>query len=371
MASASNDINSKKNRHSGSGNIITYPNNSGDFKTLILIKPYKYEGAGKVVSSIGEGAIELPLPEALVDNLNVSISGSELGVLGSLGASLGSTIAGGADANTVSTSIGAVSDQLRSVAKSAGATTREIFEGNLDALVNAAGKGVNAASFLTRAGLASILPDASNGFGAGAGNAVNPFATLVFSGVNLKTFTLNWKLSPESPQQSDAIRNIINEIRRAMLPEYQNVLSSEGDVNISAIDRGLLTYPSMAEIMFTGIDLDYYFRFKTCMISDLSTDFSPNGVSILKNGKPAFINLSITFKEAHIHTREDYPEGFSSQTDATSVGGAASTTTGEREDGSNQESLAQTVTQVGEGASASNGVGSAPTFAGAPPPNRS
>jgi len=42
------------------------------------------------------------------------------------------------------------------------------------------------------------------------------------------------------------------------------------------------------------------------MISDFITNYTPQGQAILKGGRPAFIDMSITFKEASIRTRQNY-----------------------------------------------------------------
>ena len=41
------------------------------------------------------------------------------------------------------------------------------------------------------------------------------------------------------------------------------------------------------------------------MISQLSVDYTPNGVAIQKGGKPSAVRITMTLNEAYIHTAED------------------------------------------------------------------
>jgi hypothetical protein len=42
------------------------------------------------------------------------------------------------------------------------------------------------------------------------------------------------------------------------------------------------------------------------MVNSVSLNYSPEGLAILKTGKPAFVSLSMTLTEQEIHTSEDY-----------------------------------------------------------------
>ena len=330
-------IDANKAKIAGVGKIYEYPDKTGDFKTLLMFKQYSYNGAGKP-SSGGGPSVVLPLPQQLADSFAVDVGSNELGVLGSLAASAGATTANGSP-NSIKDSINKVNSEIARAAKAAGAAAGDIASGNTGAALDAAGKAASVAQYLTRAGLASIAPDAVNGFGAGSGTAANPFATLVFSGVPLKDFTFNWTLSPENEKDSESIRNIIQTIRSCILPEYQSVIRENGESGLSAIDRGLLTYPMMVDVVFQGIDPNYYFKLKTCMVSNFSTDFTPNGLAIVRGGKPAVVNLSLTLQEAYIHTRDDYD--ISGITDTGSSGGSNVVNLREDGEGSEEDSVAQ------------------------------
>jgi hypothetical protein len=52
--------------------------------------------------------------------------------------------------------------------------------------------------------------------------------------------------------------------------------------------------------------MNYYFKFKTSMISQLNVDYTPNGIAINKGGRPSAIRITMTLNEAYIHTADDY-----------------------------------------------------------------
>ncbi len=93
-----------------------------------------------------------------------------------------------------------------------------------------------------------------------------------------------------------------------VLPKSQNPMGDGNEFGLTAIDKGLLKYPAMVNIFLQGIDQNYYFKFKTSMISQLNVDYTPNGLSINKGGKPSAIRITMTLNEAYIHTSDDYKE---------------------------------------------------------------
>ena len=106
----------------------------------------------------------------------------------------------------------------------------------------------------------------------------------------------------ESPED---IKKIINLFRFHMLPELRGNAAR------------FLTIPSEFDIhyMFMGEDgaateNTYYHKISTCVLQSLSVDYTPNGVKSFSNGAPTQINLSLSFKETEMMTKEMVNEGF-------------------------------------------------------------
>ena len=289
----------RKVEQKGPSAVMTFPKNIGAHGTLMRYFKYSYGGSkGSEETRLAE--IMLPLPKTIQDNFKINVGGDELGLLGSAGAQ----VAG--DPKALGEMVSNLSGQLKKVAGDAGNVIAGAISGKVDGdQVGMAVKStLETTGYIAKAGLAKVAPDIANGIGAGTGTAVNPFATLVFKGVDLKVHSLEWLLSPESEEESRELKKIIRTLQRMVLPETSSPIGGN-ETGVSAVDRGILRYPAMCNVYLMGVDQSYYFRFKTSMISQLGVDYTPNGIAIQKGGKPSAIRITMTLNEAYIHTAED------------------------------------------------------------------
>jgi len=274
-------INKRKNPPSG---LLKFPANLGVHSTLMRFFKYSYGGVrGSEIT--GSVDIVLPLPKQIQDSFKINVAGDEIGAI-SAGAA--QVLAAGGD--------------MDSLVGDAGASTAKSI---IDAVSGGGGIG-QLGTDMIQMGLSKSNPNISNMMRSGKGNALNPFATLVFKGVDLKVHSLEWMLSPDSEQESATLKDIIKNLQSMVLPTVGGI-GAGGD--LSAIERGLLRYPHMVDVYFQGIDMNYYFKFKTSMISQISVDYTPNGIAINKGGRPSAIRLTMTLQEAFIHTADDYETG--------------------------------------------------------------
>jgi hypothetical protein len=274
--------------------IMTFPSGLGVHCTLMRFFEYSYGGtSGSKETHIKD--IALPLPRQLQDSFKVNIMGDELGILGDAAAQASK------DPTKINETIREFGKQTVTAVVGLGEKV-----GNGD-FASALGMSADVGQFLVRAGIGKIAPDIGNGISAGRGTAINPFATLVFKGVDLKAHTLEWLVSPESEDESRTLKDIIRTIQSMVLPKVESAIGTSSAIN--AIDRGILRYPAMVDVYFQGIDMNYYFKMKTSMISQFSVDYTPNGLAINKGGRPSAMRISMTLQEAYIHTAEDYNTG--------------------------------------------------------------
>lgn len=270
-----------------------FPHTLGHHAMIINFKQYEY-GNSSHARLLSQESIVLPLPKTLQDNLNIKVGADELGITGSLAA-------GGMNALTDFSGMGDVGAKFKSMFAK---TTSEVEAvAAVDTIADAAGVASEAALFLARAGLGAIAPDIAKGIGAGNGTAINPYATLVFSGVDLKTHSFEWLLSPDTPEEAETLRRIIERIQHNITPEIKGVAITGGNETLS---RGLLKYPSMVDCFFHGIDSNYFYQLKTSMISQFNVDYTPNGIALNRGGKPSAVRITLTMTEAAIHTKADY-----------------------------------------------------------------
>ena len=287
-----------RTKNANRGTQLMFPHDIGHHAMILNFKKYSYGGSAHV-NQVSSDSIILPLPKNLQDNLNIKVGADELGITGA--------IAGSA--------LNASSEVLSDTSQSA-AQIRSMFRKTVDGAAEEAestnsmldflDKSVDGALFAARAGLGAIAPDVAKGLGAGRGTAINPYATLVFSGVDLKVHTFEWLLSPDTPKEAETLKNIIRIIQNHITPEMQGVVGD--DVNPTGLGRGLLRYPSMVDAFFHGINTDFFYKLKTCMVSQFNVDYTPNGIALNKGGKPSAVRINMIMTEAAIHTKADYSE---------------------------------------------------------------
>jgi len=286
-----------RTKNANRGTQLMFPHDIGHHAMILNFKKYSYGGSAHV-NQISNDSIILPLPKNLQDNLNVKVGADELGITGAIAGS----------------SLSASSEVLADTSQSA-AQIRSMFRKTVDgaaeeaestnSMLDLLDKSVDSALFAARAGLGAIAPDVAKGLGAGRGTAINPYATLVFSGVDLKVHTFEWLLSPDTPREAETLKNIIRTIQSHITPEMQGVI---GDVNPTGLGRGLLRYPSMVDAFFHGINTDFFYKLKTCMVSQFNVDYTPNGIALNKGGKPSTVRINMIMTEAAIHTKADYTD---------------------------------------------------------------
>ena len=267
-----------------------YPDGQSAHNIVMLFRDYSYNPSagviGQKVNQNTTASVVLPIPANLQDTYSVQINPFELGSMGALAAD---ALQGKTRAN-----IESAANMAMATGRDAAKNPNESSVGNVLSTLKTAGAfvGRNALDDLGIGGLAGAVDVTT-------GTAVNPHVTLRFEGVNLKSHTFNWSMSPRNEREAETLKNLINFIRSRMLPSYDR---GQGK---TAISRGLLRYPNLVDIYFTGINQDYFYYFKPAMIQNFSTDYSPNGIALNRGGKPAFVNMTMQITEAAIHTAQD------------------------------------------------------------------
>lgn len=295
-------IENRKQELNGIG-LLRFPKDLGAHSTLLIFKKYKYispgvRGLNRVTDStltreeLGGSAVLLPLPREIKDSYTVKISEFEQGMFGDAISQGGSYVGadGTINAEKIIQNIG-----LPSVG--AAVTTASGLVGAL------ASKFLGGKSAVGGGALGALVggnTDIGKSIEAGAGAISNPKQALHFQGVELKRHNFSWTMAPTSQDESKTIMDITNLIRRNSLPSY---------TNFGQLKRAILNYPSTVDIYFFGIEQEYFMYYKTCMIDSLDFNYTSQGMTVLRGGKPAVVTMSMSLKEMDIHTAEDYTPG--------------------------------------------------------------
>jgi hypothetical protein len=126
------------------------------------------------------------------------------------------------------------------------------------------------------------------------GNVLNPHLVTVFNGTKLRTFNWNWKIVPESPENSEQFYKIYEIFQIGMLPEEK-------------AGRILLHYPLEVDISIGGQDVKYSAKFKSAVIRDIKLNRHASGKPVFfrQTGAEAVLDFSITIQEIEAWTRDD------------------------------------------------------------------
>lgn len=127
----------------------------------------------------------------------------------------------------------------------------------------------------------------------------NPHPTVFFEGVRLRTFTFSFRYSPTSASESAILTKIIKRLKASALP------STTGDTSTN-----ILTYPLMVkpQFIFNGGENDKLYKFKWCLIEDITTAYGSGISAFYKDGQPHIIDFSIRLKEIEFLTAKDFDE---------------------------------------------------------------
>ena len=237
-------------------------------------------GASEVTRSI-----MLPLPiSGITDKQAVKYNEGELGQIGGAAAGLA---AGGGDI------IGRITGKLNNPLEEGEVTAEDGAKALLGSLGAVSRQGFNELA----AGVSEGIVSAAN---LAIGNVLNPHVALLFQTVNLKTFSMTWKLSPATIEESASLRNIINQIRMHSHPSGV----AEGDATNFYLD-----FPDQVDLYYAGVG-DYFHYFKRCAITDMEVNYQPEGGTVINagTGAPTIVDLTIGFQETEIWTREDYED---------------------------------------------------------------
>ena len=299
----------KNRKNQTGGKYYRFPSDLGAHSVILNFKQYQY-GGSELKNSVDHSSIVLPLPQNLQESFRVNVGANQLGSSGALAAEIGASTT---DFESLGDTFSTLYDSIKAIGKSTASGISDFSEKKLENMLtstlNALKIGLSGtgdiAQFVVKSGLASIFPELMDAFGSGRGTAINPYAALTFSGVDMKQHTFNWTFAPKSSRESNVLKDISSEIKRNILPETQSV-GGISTIGFPILNRGILRYPNMVDVFFLGLDQPYFYFFKTCMINGFDVNYTPQGPAFLKGGKPAIVTMNMNLVEADIHTRYDY-----------------------------------------------------------------
>ena len=137
------------------------------------------------------------------------------------------------------------------------------------------------------------------------GQATNPYMEVLFDSMAFRNFTYNFTFAPKNAQERDDVQDIIKLFRFHMAPELKGA------------QHRFLTLPSTFDIHYMyqhskdyASENNFYSKIATCVLKDVTVDYTPNGVKSFQDGSPTQINMSLSFQETEILTKQAINAGY-------------------------------------------------------------
>jgi hypothetical protein len=173
--------------------------------------------------------------------------------------------------------------------------------------------------------LAGNAADATVGTRGGAdvllragGYAINPQLQLLYKGIDLRSFQLDFVFTPKSKAEADTIKAIINQFTYHFLPDIRGATGGEqgqyfvmpsifnlsfrfaGDVGVGASN----SLPAGS-----ATDNPNLYKVGDCVLENMNVDYAPNGWASYTDGAPIQTKLTLQFKETDIMHRKRFLNG--------------------------------------------------------------
>lgn len=148
-------------------------------------------------------------------------------------------------------------------------------------------------------------------FASTRGVILNPNVELLFSGIDLRNFSLNFKMVPRNDKEATMIKDIIKEFKKAMLPKFAKgtelplttLLASAQDIS-----NNFIRVPDVCRVSFMrggSLNTDVP-QYKMCAITQVDVNYTPDGAyATYEDGSMVAINLSLSFQETKLIFSEE------------------------------------------------------------------
>ena len=163
----------------------------------------------------------------------------------------------------------------------------------------------NASTTLIQATISKITGesiDRNDILGSTRGVILNPNVELLFGGIDLRNFQLNFKLVPRNQTEATMNKQIVNSFRKAMLPNF--ALGNELNFSSSdATSRNYIKVPNVCKVSFMrggSLNTDVA-QYKMCAITQVDVNYTPDGTyATYEGGEMVAVGLSLNFQETKL-----------------------------------------------------------------------
>lgn len=140
------------------------------------------------------------------------------------------------------------------------------------------------------------------------GLVLNPNVEVMYDSLELREFTLKFKMTPHDGPEAQTIRNITQVFRKASMPTYDKTYDGTTTNSQNIQGSNVIGVPSMCRVSFMrGSALhDWLPQYKTCVIQKVTVNYTPDGTyATFGDGSPVATELSVTFLESKLLFAEE------------------------------------------------------------------
>ena len=143
------------------------------------------------------------------------------------------------------------------------------------------------------------------------GRAVNTQQEQLLDGMQFRTFDFTFDFYPKSQDEAIVVKNIIKTFRQSMLPDsyVANMLAGVqiGEESPESQNAAYFNYPNVFRIYFSGPMSKHVDGFLPCVCQNAQVDYTGGQkFSVMEDGMPNHIQLTLTFAEIKIMTLGNY-----------------------------------------------------------------
>jgi hypothetical protein len=257
------------------GDVLPAVKSVGQELVRNLLSAYYYPNTTDIVD-----VISLYMPDTLSSNYNASYD--ELSLTNDLGKGV-MAIQG----------INSIADYIGNKNAGAGRSVDAIAAAAIGAGLGTAASAVGASG----SGIADVFIQ-SQGF------AINPQLQMIYRGLDFRQFQLSFTFTPASKQEADDTNKIIASFKYHFSPDL---------VKIANATNGMFFIPPSifnVQFMFGPKENLYLPRYGDCVLKDIDVNYAPNGFAAHNDGSPIQTQLTLTFQEIEIVTKEKIRTGY-------------------------------------------------------------
>lgn len=244
--------------------------------------------------------IYLPMPSDINSNVVGNWNGKDLTGLAQVALLTAGKTIGGIITGNGKQSIGGLANLIKpeTLKKAGGGLAADAVEGLGNILQKVPGLGAN----LTGNDLLQLT----------TGSIVNPNTELLYSGTNLRTHQYDFKLIPQSIDESTSIRNIIKTFQVAAAPK-RNAAAFGG------LGRNFIGLPNLCKVTYLTkignslVTNEYLPQYKVSALMSVNVSYiTDSNFMSYKDGQPVGVALRISLQETKLAFSEDYSKGYGS-----------------------------------------------------------